>query len=118
MGTSLRHLPADDRTDALLTAGGELTWQAGPLKKGVGLCHGTAGNAYALLALHERTGDERWLARARAFAMDAAADVATRRAADGQGRFTLWTGDLAVAMLLRSCLTGDARFPLLEDALG
>lgn len=68
---SLAALPADLRTDALLLAGGELTWTAGALRKGPGLCHGTAGNAYALLALHARTGDELWLTRARAFAMDA-----------------------------------------------
>src|SRR5829696_6967625 len=42
-------------------AGGQLTWLAGPLRKGAGLCHGTAGNGYAFLALLERTGDERWL---------------------------------------------------------
>ena len=56
---------------ALLCGGGELVWQAGPLEKGHGLCHGTAGNGYALLALHRRTGDVRWLERARAFAMQA-----------------------------------------------
>ena len=56
----------------LLLAGGELTWRAGPLAKGPGLCHGTAGNGYAFLKLFERTGDELWLDRARAFAMHAA----------------------------------------------
>lgn len=35
----------------LALAGGELTWRAGPLAKGPGLCHGTAGNAYAFLVL-------------------------------------------------------------------
>ena len=54
--------------EELATAAGELTWHAGPVRKGAGLCHGTAGNGYAFLALLERTGDERWLARARAFA--------------------------------------------------
>jgi hypothetical protein len=34
-------------------AGGELTWRAGPLAKGANLCHGTAGNGYAFLALFE-----------------------------------------------------------------
>jgi hypothetical protein len=115
--SSLRALPADPETDALLAAGGELTWRAGALRKGVGLCHGTAGNAFALLALHARTGDERWLERARAFAMDAAADVAARREQDGRGRYSLFTGDAGVALLLRACLTGDPRFPFLEDAL-
>ena len=42
---------------------GELTWR-GAAAEGRGLCHGTAGNGYAFLALLERTGDERWLARA------------------------------------------------------
>ena len=113
----LAGLPADPATDRLLAAGGELTWRAGPLRKGVGLCHGTAGNAYALLALWARTGEERWLERARAFAIDAAADVARRRHAEGRGRYTLFTGDVGVALALHSCLTGDARFPFLADAL-
>lgn len=115
--TSLASLPADGTTDRLLAGGGELTWRAGPLRKGPGLCHGTAGNGFALLALYRRTGDQRWLERARAFAMDAAADVARRRAEAGRGRYTLWTGDLGVALYLRACLTGDARFPWLEGAL-
>ena len=74
--------PNDDEHERLLLAGGELTWRAGPLAKGANLCHGTAGNGYAFLALFERTGDELWLERARAFAMHAVAQVAqrTRRA--------------------------------------
>jgi Lanthionine synthetase C-like protein len=119
--TALASLPPDERIDELLTAGGELTWRAGPLLKGVGLCHGTAGNAYAFLALHRRTGDERWLERARAFAMDAAADVKTWRERHGQGRFTLFTGDLGVALLLADCLVdspeGKRGFPFLEHPL-
>ncbi len=39
--------PHDEQLTELLIAGGELTWQAGPLKKGANLCHGTAGNGYA-----------------------------------------------------------------------
>jgi len=111
--TSLAGLPADDETDRLLAAGGELTWRAGPLAKGVGLCHGTAGNAYAFLSLHARSGDELWLERARMFAMDAVADVDRRREANGRGRYTLFTGDVGVALLLRSCLAADATFPFL-----
>jgi Lanthionine synthetase C-like protein len=70
--TSLAALP-DPRLDDLLVAAGELTWAAGPLAKGPGLCHRTAGNGYAFLKLFKRTGDERWLDRARAFAMHAIA---------------------------------------------
>ena len=67
--------PGDDVLDELLRAGGELTWRAGPLRKGANLCHGTAGNGYAFLELFERTGDELWLERARAFAMHAIEQV-------------------------------------------
>lgn len=82
--------------------------------QGPGLCHGTAGNAYALLALHARTGDERWLTRARAFAMDAIADVQDRLTVRGRGRYALFTGDVGVALLLKDCLTAEAGFPFLS----
>lgn len=93
-------------------AGGELTWHAGPLRKGAGLCHGTAGNGYAFLALLARTGDERWLARARAFAMHAAAQMERRRTEDGRGRYTLWTGDPGTALFLADCVDGGGGLPL------
>ncbi len=93
-------------------AGGELTWRAGPLRKGGGLCHGTAGNGYAFLALLARTGDERWLARARAFAMHAAGQVEQSRSEFGRGRHTLWTGDLGTALFLADCVEGGGRLPL------
>jgi hypothetical protein len=92
-------------------AGGELTWRAGPLAKGAGLCHGTAGNGYAFLALLERTGDERWLERARTFAVHAAAQVEHGRSKSG-GRHTLWTGDLGTALYLADCVDGGGRLPL------
>src|SRR5439155_6630447 len=59
--------------EELLLAGAELTWRAGAHgpEKGPGLCHGTAGNGYALLKAFARTGDERWLDRARRFAVHA-----------------------------------------------
>ena len=72
MVTSLAHLP-DSRLDELLAAAAELTWVAGPLEKGAGLCHGTAGNGYAFLKMYRRSGDDFWLDRARAFAMHAMA---------------------------------------------
>ena len=107
--------PENDDLTEVLVAGGELTWRAGPLRKGAGLCHGTAGNAFAFLSLLHRTGDERWLERARAFAMHAAAQVERARAADGRGRYTLWTGDIGTAVLLERCLDGSERgFPTLD----
>ena len=116
MVTSLAALaPGDDEHGALLAAGGELVWHAGPLAHNAGLCHGTAGNGFAFLALFERTGDERWLARARAFAMHALAQVERFRAADGRGRYALFTGDIGAALLAASCLERDAAFPGLDD---
>lgn len=98
----------------LAVAGGELTWRAGPLRKGPGLCHGTAGNGYALLRLHDLTGDARWLERARRFAMHAIEQVDRERAALGRGRYTLLTGDVGVALYLRACLEEDSHFPILD----
>lgn len=102
----------DDAHERLLLAGGELTWRAGPLAKGANLCHGTAGNGYAFLALFERTKDELWLERARAFAMHAVAQVAHARAELGRGHYTLWTGDLGTALYLADCLVGGGTLPL------
>lgn len=101
----------DVMDEELALAGGELTWRAGPLAKGAGLCHGTAGNAYAFLVLHRRTGNELWLDRARAFAMHAIGQVERERAALGRGRYSLFTGEIGVALFLRHLLDGEDRFP-------
>jgi hypothetical protein len=89
-------------------------WRAGPLVKGPGLCHGTAGNGYAFLKLFERTGDELWLGRARAFAMHALEQVERNRSRYGRGRYTLWTGDPGTALFLRSCIEANAELPALD----
>jgi hypothetical protein len=98
----------------LALAGGELTWQAGPLCKGSGLCHGTAGNGFAFLNLFALTSDERWLDRARRFAMHAIDQVQRERERFGRGRYTLWTGDVGVALYLRACARADATFPTID----
>jgi hypothetical protein len=112
--TSTAGLPGDDELDALLLAGGELTWAAGPLRKGANLCHGTAGNGFAFLKLFTRTGEEIWLERARRFAMHAAAQVAAARAEDGRGRYSLWTGDAGTALYLQQCLAGTSEIPAID----
>lgn len=96
------------RLDEMLVAAGEATWRAGPIARGPGLCHGTAGNGYALLALWERTGQQHWLDRARAFAMHALAQCEAERAAVGHGRHALWTGDLILPFYVESCIAGRA----------
>jgi Lanthionine synthetase C-like protein len=98
----------------LLLGAGELIWQAGPLRKGAGLCHGTAGNGFALLKVHGLTGDERWLDRARRFAMHALQQVERQRSEVGRGHYTLWTGDVGTALYLQACLDASAAFPTMD----
>lgn len=113
--TSLAGLAEDDHAfGALLAAGGELTWRAGPLAKGAGLCHGTAGNGCAFLALYRRLGDERWLERARRFAVHALAQVEASRERHGRGRYSLWTGDLGAALYAVQCIEGREGVPSLH----
>jgi hypothetical protein len=113
MVTSLAALP-DSRLDELLAAAAEMTWVAGPLEKGAGLCHGTAGNGYALLKLFKRSGDPRWLEQARAFAMHAMAQCDRLAVHHGQRRHSLWTGDPGVACYVWSCIVGDDALPNLD----
>jgi hypothetical protein len=95
----------------LLLAGAELVWNAGPpgAEKGHGICHGTSGNGFALLAAFARTQDELWLERARRFAVHALAQAARM-----PGRYALFTGGVGTALFAAACLDGDARYPVLE----
>jgi len=43
-------------------------WNRGILKKGYGICHGVAGNAYSFLSLYKQTNDAKYLHRAIKFA--------------------------------------------------
>ena len=97
--------------EELLLAGAELVWQVGPPggEKGHGICHGTSGNGFALLAAFERTQDELWLERARRFAVHALA-----QAADLPGRYSLFTGGVGTALFAAACLDADAQYPVLE----
>ena len=101
--------------EELLLAGAGLVWRAGAhrAEKGPSICHGTAGSGYALLAVFERTGDEQWLVRARRLAVHALAQVRAARAERGRGRYSLWTGDVGVALLAADCLEGRGAYPLL-----
>jgi lantibiotic modifying enzyme len=111
--TSLASL-ADPRLDEVLLAAGELIWRAGPLAKGGGLCHGTAGNGYAFLKLFRRTGDELWLERARCFAMHAVAQCDRHAAEYGMRRYSLYTGDPGTAVYVMHCIDGTDAWPGLQ----
>ena len=108
----------DYLAEELLLAGAELTWRTGPpgLEKGASICHGTAGNGHAFLKAFERTGDERWLDRARRFAVHALEQVERLRDERGHGRYSLWTGDLGVALYVADCLEGRGAYPVFDGA--
>ena len=100
--------------ERLLHAAGELIWSAGPLRKIPSLCHGTPGNGYAFLKLFACTGDEVWLQRARRFAMHAMAQNNLALAEHGQRKYSLWTGDLGLAVFLHDCVRGVGVMPMLD----
>jgi lantibiotic modifying enzyme len=104
---------ADYLDEELLLAGAELIWRAGPpgMEKGSGICHGTAGNGYAFLKALVRTGDELWLERARRFAVHALEQIERR----GFGRYSLWTGDVGVALFAADCLEARASYPVIDS---
>jgi hypothetical protein len=100
--------------DKLLADGGHFAWTAGPLAKGSNLCHGTGGMGYAFLKLYRRTKDPVWIDRARAFAMTAINQCRAARKRYGRGRYSLWTGDVGLAIYLWDCVTGEPRFPTID----
>jgi Lanthionine synthetase C-like protein len=109
---------SDYLEEDLLLAGAELPWRTGPpaLDRGPGICHGTAGNGYAFLKTFARTGDGRWLERARRFAVHALEQVERLRRTRGRGRYSLWTGDLGVAVYAADCLDGRADYPIFDGS--
>ena len=113
---SLAEFPNDARRpiDALLQQAGDLIWNAGPPIKFPSLCHGAPGSGYAFLKLYARTGDQRWLDRARKFAMHSVEQCDRALTKYGQRKFSLWTGDLGLAIYLCDCIGATARFPTLD----
>ena len=102
---------SDYLDEELLLAAAELVWHAGPHgeDKGPNICHGTAGNGYALLKAFERIGDERWLERARRFAMHA-----LEQADRMPPRYSLFTGGLGAALYAADCIEARPRYPITE----
>ena len=100
----------------LVLAGAELIWQAGAHRdeKGHSLCHGTAGNGFALLKAFARTGDEQWLERARRFAVHALGQAKRMQTTNGRRRYSLFTGDVGTALFAADCLDVDTRFPIVD----
>jgi hypothetical protein len=110
---------ADYLDEELLLAGAELPWRTGPagMEKAACICHGTAGNGYAFLKTFKRTGDERWLERARRFAVHALDQVRRARKERGRGRYSLWTGDLGVAVYAADVIDVRAAYPIVDSVV-
>jgi hypothetical protein len=68
-----------------------------------------------LLRTFERTGNERWLDRARRFAVHALEQVERLKAQRGRGRYSLWTGDVGTALFAADCLEARASVPTLDS---
>jgi serine/threonine-protein kinase len=90
--TTAARVLAEPRWLDLAIAAAAHSWRSPPVAGH--LCCGSAGQAYAMLALHRHTGDGEWLRRGRALAV-----VAARQDSE-PGRFTsLYRGALGVAVL-------------------
>lgn len=59
-------------------------------------------------------GDECWLKRARRFAVHALGQVERLRETRGRGRYSLWTGDVGVALYAADCLDCRTAYPVLD----
>jgi len=42
----------------------KVLWSRGLLRKGYGICHGVAGNAYGFLTAYQLTGDQKYIYQA------------------------------------------------------
>ena len=109
----MSEFPEDARwpIDSILLRAGELVWEAGPTVKFPSLCHGAAGSGYSFLNLYTRTRDIRWLDRARGFAMHAIDQSERALREYGQRKYSLWTGDLGLAIFLWDCIRGEGKLP-------
>lgn len=94
--------------------GTNVLMQRGLLRKGVGLCHGISGNAYALLSIGRATGDSLWIQRATSFA-HFALDHFYELETIPDRPYSLFEGCAGLAVLLLDlCNPEQSAFPLYE----
>ena len=58
--------------------------------------------------------DERWLDRARRFAVHALAQAERIAVTNGRRRYSLFTGDVGTALFAAACVDADPRFPIID----
>jgi lantibiotic modifying enzyme len=94
--------------------GENVLMQRGILRKGVGLCHGISGNAYALLSIGRATEDPKWIQQAKAFAQFAW-DHLNELETIPDHPYSLYEGCAGLAILLLDlCNPEQSAFPLYE----
>ena len=111
----------DDAFRGACLRGAETVWRYGVLTKGPGLCHGVAGNGYALLAAFRLSRDPMWLHRAVVFGTCIGDDGVCARQRTPDNPFSLFEGLAGSACFLRDLR--EARFfgaglPLYEVDVG
>ncbi|XP_043252917.1 lanC-like protein 2 isoform X1 [Colletes gigas] len=90
---------------------GEVIWSRGLLKKGYGICHGVAGNAYTFLCLFQQTKDVKYLYRACQFAAWCI-DYGTHQTRSPDRPFSLFEGLAGTIYFLIDMLNPlSAKFP-------
>ncbi|CAF0937397.1 unnamed protein product [Rotaria sordida] len=97
------------------SSAGDVIWERGLLTKGYGLCHGIAGNGYALLDLYRVTQDPKWLHRAIKFAEFCLDYGKHNLARTPDHPFSLFEGLAGTIYYMADILTPtSARFPTFE----
>jgi hypothetical protein len=93
----------------------EHVWRYGLLRKGNGLCHGIAGNAYAFLSLYRATEEKRQLDRALHFARLSWSGRVTRAQRAPDRPWSLYEGLMGTLCFYLDCLDPvRSRFPAFE----
>lgn len=90
-------------------------WRKGLLKKGPGICHGVAGNAYAFLLMYRLTGDSQWLNKAASFAKFMQSDEFKKNARVPDCPYSLYEGIAGTACFLMDLIAPQkAAFPFMD----
>ncbi|XP_032499304.1 lanC-like protein 2 isoform X4 [Phocoena sinus] len=92
----------------------DVIWQRGLLRKGYGICHGTAGNGYSFLSLYHLTRDKKYLYRACKFA-EWCLEYGTHGCRIPDRPYSLFEGMAGTVHFLSDILAPEAsRFPAFE----
>eukprot|EP00923_Selenidium_pygospionis_P006643 GHVN01011400.1.p1 GENE.GHVN01011400.1~~GHVN01011400.1.p1 ORF type:complete len:444 (+),score=81.23 GHVN01011400.1:30-1361(+) len=92
---------------------GEMVWQRGLLRKGIGLCHGISGNGYSFLSLYRSLKSPYWVWRARVFADFALAAISKGVVRKADHPLSLYEGTAGLV-----CYVADLLHPSTSHFVG